>query len=262
MEAERSHAAGWPRVVLAPNPSPLTLDGTRTHLVGERTVAVVDPGPDLPAHIEALAAAIGDAALSAILVTHAHPDHAPAAAALAARFGAPVHAAAAGTLAAGDRFETDAGALVAVATPGHTPDHMAFHWPAAQAVFVGDLMLGGQETALVAPPEGDLTDYLASLERVRALDARVLVPTHGEPFTHPANALDSYVAHREARQRQVLDALSAGASSLEEVVDVVYGSALDPRLRAAAAGATRAYLDHLARAGAVRRAGSEGWERA
>src|SRR5690606_12451792 len=100
---------------------------------------------------------------------HAHADHAAGGAALAERLGAPLRGLAAGTLADGDRLETDAGALFAVATPGHTPDHVAFHWPAAGAVFVGDLMTGGLDTALVAAPEGDLGAYLASLERVRAL---------------------------------------------------------------------------------------------
>src|SRR5690606_5036745 len=128
----------------------------------------------------------------------------------------------AGTLADGDRLETDAGVLEVVATPGHTPDHVAFHWARGGAVFVGDLMLGGLETALVAAPEGDLGAYLASLERVRALGARVLYPAHGPPFADPAAALDAYARHREARLQQVLAALQRGAAGVGEIVDAVY----------------------------------------
>lgn len=262
MAAERTVGPARPRTILAPNPSPLTLDGTRTHLVGRRRVAVVDPGPDLPSHLAVIAAAVGDAEVVAILVTHDHPDHAGAAPALARRTGAPVRAAAAGTLRPGDVVATDAGELVALPTPGHTPDHVALHWPAAEAVFVGDLMLGGQDTALVAPPEGDLTTYLDSLARVRALSPRILYPAHGEPFTDPPEAIDRYVRHRERRLEQVLRALDAetAPAPLDRLVDAVYGQGLDARLREAAAGATLAYLEHLARGGRVRLA-AEGWQR-
>lgn len=252
---------GVPRFVRASNPSPLTLDGTRTWLVGRQRVAVLDPGPALPAHLEAVAAAVtGEpgAAAVAILVTHDHPDHAPGARPLSERLGAPLLSLKAGTLRAGDRVQTDAGALVAVPTPGHAPDHVAFHWPEADAVFCGDLMLGGQATALVAPPEGDLTEYLASLARLQALRPRVLYPTHGEPFTDPAAALAEYVRHREERLAQVLAALAPGEASADTILTRVYGAALDPRLRAAATGATLAYLAHLQRLGRVRRAG-ERW---
>ena len=96
-------------------------------------------------------------------------------------------------------MQTDAGELIAIATPGHTADHVAFHWPDARAVFVGDLMLGGMDTALIAPPEGDLVAYLDSLERVRALRADVHIPAHGDPFEDADAAIDRYVAHRRAR---------------------------------------------------------------
>ncbi len=250
-----------PRVLRAPNPSPLTLDGTRTYLVGTRRVAVLDPGPLLPAHLDAVAAAVGahaGARAVAILVTHDHPDHAPAAAPLAERLGAPVRSLAGGTLRPGVAVETDAGALVAIATPGHAPDHVAFHWPEADAVFCGDLMLGGEASTLVAPPDGDLTEYLASLERLRALAPKVIYPTHGEPFTDPAAAIAAYLRHREERLAQVLAALAPGEATDNTVVMRVYGAALDPRLRAAATGATRAYLAHLQRLGRVARAG-ERW---
>jgi glyoxylase-like metal-dependent hydrolase (beta-lactamase superfamily II) len=247
------------RFIRAPNASPLTLDGTRTYIVGRRRPAILDPGPALAPHLAALAAAVADAGSATILVTHNHPDHAPGAAWLAAHLGAPVRAASAGSLRPGDVVETDAGRLVAVATPGHAADHLAFHWPAADAVFCGDLMLGGQDTALVAPPGGDLTEYLASLERLRALRPALIYPTHGEPFTDADAAIARYLRHRQERQAQMLSALAPGAATADLVMGRVYGAGLDPRLRAAAAGATLTYLQHLERVGRVRRLEGGRW---
>lgn len=237
------------RALLAPNPSPLTLDGTRTWLVGRSRVAVIDPGPDDTHHRARILDEIGDGAVAAILLTHTHPDHAAGAAALARAAGAPIRSQTGGTLADGDRIATDAGELVALATPGHTPDHFAFHWPAERAVFCGDLMMGGLDTALVAAPEGDLGAYLASLERIRALAPQVIHPAHGPSFDEPLAAIDAYVAHRAAREAQVLHALEAGARDPDEVVDRVYGAALEPALRPAARAAVVAYLEHLRGAG-------------
>lgn len=239
------------RVVAAENPSPFTLDGTRTYILGRRQAAIIDPGPARPEHVAAIAATVG-AADSAIVLTHLHPDHAAAAEELAGRLGAPVLSARGGTLREGQSIPTDAGKLVAIATPGHTPDHVALHWPDGSAVFVGDLMLGGQETALVAAPEGDLGDYLDSLRRIGDLRAAVLYPAHGPPFTDPESALEHYVRHRELRQRQVLEALRSGAVTEEAVTETVYGPGLHPSLREVAQGAVVAYLHHLCRDGAVR----------
>lgn len=247
------------REVRAPNAGPLTLDGTRSYVVGRRRVVVIDPGPAARAHLEAVVAAVGGARVTAVAVTHGHPDHAEGGEALAGRLGAPLRAAVAGTLADGDVLETDAGPLIAVATPGHTPDHVAFHWPAGGAVFVGDLMLGGLDTALVAAPEGDLGAYLASLARVRALGARVLYPAHGPAFEDADAALDAYVQHRRDRERQVLAALGAGAAAPQELVEAVYGPGLAAALRGAAEGAVVAYLEHLAAAGRVVREAGGRW---
>jgi hydroxyacylglutathione hydrolase len=251
------------RTVLAPNASALTLDGTRTYLVGRDRVAVIDPGPNNRQHLDAVVDKVDDGVVVAILITHSHPDHAAGAARLARRVVAPVVAARAtigGTEILRDdaRIATDAGELIALHTPGHTPDHYAFHLPAAAAVFVGDLMLGGMDTALVAAPEGELEAYLASLERVRGLGARTLYPGHGPPFTDPAAAVDAYIRHRQEREGQVLEALRGGATSLTGVVAAVYGPGLAPRIAWAARGAVRAYLAHLESQGRVRREG-RGW---
>jgi len=217
---------------------------------------VIDPGPALPAHIDAIAGSIGEGVVEAILITHQHPDHAGAADGLAARVGAPVRGIARGTLEDGAAVFTDAGDLVALHTPGHTPDHACIHWPAARALFCGDLMMGGLDTALVAPPEGDLTLYLASLERVRALEPAVIHPAHGPSFEAPAPAIDAYVRHREERETQVLDALTDGGRTAREIAAAVYGEAVPPGLEQAATAAVRAYLDHLRSLGRVRTDGS------
>lgn len=247
------------RTVLAPNASPLTLDGTRTAVVGRARAVVIDPGSDDPGHLDAVASAVGDGVLLSVLVTHGHPDHAAGASALAERFDCPVLAGRNRTLKDGQAVETDAGPLTAVATPGHTPDHFAFHWEAERTVFCGDLMLGGQDTALIAPPEGRLGPYLASLERVRELRPQVIRPAHGPPFDDPDEALDRYVRHREHRQEQVMAALRGGVRDYDGLLDAVYGDSIQPELRRAGMAALKAYLEHLQGLGRARRVG-RGWE--
>ena len=257
------------RVLLAPNPSPMTLDGTRTFVVGSRRPAVIDPGPDDAAHLESVLEALGGTAPVAILLTHAHGDHADAAGALAARTGAPVRMRA-GALAGarvdrwleeGERIATDAGDLHAVATPGHAPEHASFLWtggPAEheRALFAGDMFMGGADTSLVAPPEGNLTDYLASLDRLEALAPSTLHPAHGPPIPDAASAIRRYRAHRAARIEQVVRALrQAGAARPAELVPRVYGPELLPALVPAAEGSLRAILAHLVAAGAARATG-------
>jgi glyoxylase-like metal-dependent hydrolase (beta-lactamase superfamily II) len=233
------------RTLLAPNPSAMTLDGTRTFIVGNRRVAIIDPGPDDPSHLARVADAAGGAE-SVVLLTHQHPDHAAGAARLADILGAEVRSRAASTLDEGDEVATDAGALRVVSTPGHSPDHVALHWPDGSAIFVGDLMMGGIDTALVAPSEGgDLRAYLASLERLRGLGARVLYPAHGPEFTEPEAAFDRYRAHRLARLEQVRSAVSAGVRHRDALVTAVYGDSVAPALRAWTRSTLEAYLDYL-----------------
>lgn len=231
--------------VLAPNASPMTFDGTRTYLIGRRRVVVLDPGSEAPVHLDAIARAVGDGECVAVVVTHSHPDHLDGARMLAERLGAPLRRLADGSIREGERLETDAGRLVALETPGHSPDHLALHWPDRDAVFCGDLMMGGADTALVAWPEGDLAAYLASLERLRRLRPRVIHPSHGPDIRRPAEAIDRYVAHRAERERQVMAALETGPPDLRYLVEAVYGESLPAAFRDIAAGAVRAYVEHL-----------------
>jgi glyoxylase-like metal-dependent hydrolase (beta-lactamase superfamily II) len=238
-------------MVLAPNPSPMTLDGTRTYIVGRDRAVIIDPGPDLPAHLDQLASAVQDADEVVVVITHYHPDHASGAAALGRRLHAPVRGGIGpGRLSEGDVVPTDAGDLHVLETPGHARGHLAFHWPAEEAIFCGDLMMGGLDTALVAAPEGNLTAYLESLERLRALAPRVIYPTHGPEFTDAGRDIARYLEHRSARERQVLAAIAAGARGVEEIAALVYG-AVDPELQEWVSATTRAYLEHLERTGKI-----------
>jgi glyoxylase-like metal-dependent hydrolase (beta-lactamase superfamily II) len=242
------------RTVLAPNPSPMTLDGTRTFVVGSRRPVVIDPGPGHPGHLQAIQQALQGVRPQAILLTHQHPDHAEAAPELARRTGAPVLAWP--ELAEGAVLETDAGRLQAVHTPGHTPDHLSFLWlreGSPDAMFVGDAFMGGFDTVMVAPPEGSLTDYLETLSVVEVLDPATLYPTHGPPISDGAAAARRYRAHRAERLAQVLAAVdSAGGARPEEMLDAIYGGSLNPELRWAAAGSIQAMLDHLTATGRLR----------
>ncbi|MGH7459252.1 MAG: MBL fold metallo-hydrolase [Longimicrobiaceae bacterium] len=235
------------RMVKAGNPSAMTLDGTRTFVVGSTQPAVIDPGPDDPAHLGAVLRLLAGVVPVVVLTTHAHPDHAAGARAISRATTAPVLHPADGELTA-----TDAGELQAVATPGHTPDHFCFLFNSSRGrvVFVGDLLMGEGYTTLVAPPEGNLHDYLASLERIRRLDPVLLLPAHGPPIRAPDKALTSYRRHREERIGQLRAVLERrpGPARPGELVDEVYGE-LDPRLRAAAVGSLEAVLAYLARSG-------------
>ena len=254
-------------MIRAPNPSPMTLDGTRSYLIGRSRPVVIDPGPADPAHLAALQAALGGNVPVAILLTHAHPDHSAAAPPLARATGAPVlmsggaitraidPAAVARWIGEGEEIETDAGTLRAIATPGHTPEHLAFFWsggtaPAGGALFVGDLLMGEGDTTLIAPPEGDLSQYLESIERVRELHPAILFPTHGDPLHDSARAVERYLVHRQERLRQVHAALAAEMSATApELVGRIYGSELPPELAGAATASVQAMLVHLEKTG-------------
>lgn len=173
------------------------------------------------------------------------------AAATRAAAGGAARAAGGGLLADGVRIETDDGHLVVVRTPGHSPDHIALHWPDASAIFCGDLMMGGLDTAVVAAPDGDIGAYLASLERLRSLRPSVIYPAHGPPFTDPDEALDRYIRHRHERLEQVRAAMAAGDDDVNSITDRIYGDSVDPGLRPFAEAAVAAYLAHLQASGRV-----------
>jgi glyoxylase-like metal-dependent hydrolase (beta-lactamase superfamily II) len=210
--------------VLAPNPGIRELEGTNTWIVGDGPSIAIDPGPDDAGHVRVVAREAGH--LAAILLTHDHPDHAPGAAALAEATGAPVYAArppdGGQRLRDGQRIVAGDMALTAVATPGHSPDHVAFFGDRHRALFTGDAVLG-RGTSVIDPPEGDLTAYLRSLQRMRELSPRVLYPGHGPVVFDGPGKLDEYVEHRAAREEQVLAALVSGPRTPEEVVPEIYG---------------------------------------
>lgn len=235
-----------PRSFLAPNASPMTMDGTITYVVGRGIVAIIDPGSADPSHLDTLADIAGEARRAVIIVTHDHPDHSTGARELAERTGAALLGGPAGPGPAdGASVETDEGELVIVRTPGHAPDHISLHWPAASAIFCGDLMMGGLDTAVVAAPEGELGAYLDSLERLRSLDASVIYPAHGPPFTNPDEAIDRYVEHRQDRLRQVQAALDDGARDITTITDRIHGGSLSSGLRPFAEAAVEAYVAYL-----------------
>jgi glyoxylase-like metal-dependent hydrolase (beta-lactamase superfamily II) len=257
------HHRNMPRIlrVLAPNPGPFTLEGTNTWIVGARPSVVIDPGPDDPGHareVQREAEPVG-----AILLTHHHPDHAPGAALLADRTGAPVLAYRPepnerklpdGTLVpAGDAT------LRAVHTPGHTPDHVVFFEPESGALFTGDAVLG-RGTSMIDPPEGDMAAYLRSLSHMLALGPRVIYPGHGPAVWAAIDKLHEYVAHRKDRERQVLAALQEGPATPEGLVPSIY-SEYPKELHPAAARSVLAHLLKLAREGRVARVGRPADER-
>jgi len=240
--------------VLADNPGIMTLDGTNTWILREPGAAravVVDPGPDLAEHIDAVVDAAGEVAL--VLFTHHHWDHTDALASIVERTGAPTRALSpdytrsADPLRDGETIEVDGLTIEVVAAPGHTRDSVAFLLPQDRALLSGDMVLG-RGTTVVAHPDGALGPYLDSLRRFRALvtDGRVdtILPGHGPVVDDPGAVLDFYLTHREERLDQVRSALAAGAVSARDVVEQVYAD-VDPILWDAAELSVRAQLEYL-----------------
>jgi glyoxylase-like metal-dependent hydrolase (beta-lactamase superfamily II) len=240
--------------VLASNPSPMTLDGTNTWLIGDPRgrVVVIDPGPDDVVHLQAVVDA-AQGHVAQILLTHGHPDHAEGAQRLHDMTGAPVraldptHTLGGEGLHAGDVVDVGDDVIHVIATPGHTADCLSFHLPRDGALLTGDTVLG-RGTTVVAWPDGDLGDYLASLaalrSRAEASDAVAILPGHGPVLADPVGVLDAYLEHRRVRLDQVRAALAAGARTPEEVVDAVYDDIPDA-VRWAALLSTRAQLAYL-----------------
>jgi len=247
--------------VLAPNPSPMTLEGTNTYLVfGGREAIAIDPGPPLAAHVDAIVAKLSarSATLAAIVLTHDHPDHAPAALLLRTRTAAPIYAHAESRLAVdhrigeGDRVTAGEAVLTAIETPGHARDHLVFSLAEERALFTGDVVVG-RGTVVIAPPNGDMRAYQATLERLRREheDARTIYGGHGEPVGDPRSKLDEYIAHRRAREHEILAQLATGEKTVPELVAEIY-RAVPVFLWPAAARQVLAHLIALEREGRVR----------
>jgi glyoxylase-like metal-dependent hydrolase (beta-lactamase superfamily II) len=249
-----------PEIIVAPNRSLMTLDGTRTYVVGHRRPVVIDPGPSIDSHVRALHDRLRGARPLAVVVTHGHADHAGAAVELARSLGSPLWmapGALSGTIpgtevdrwcADGDRLETDGGVLDVLLTPGHAPEHISLHWSgcpgsAGDSIFVGDLLLGRGDTTLIAPPEGNVSQYLASLDRLESIGAGLLYPAHGPALTDAKRAIGRYRAHRHLRIDRLRAILQEDPQpSLDLLVDRLYGEGLPNPVREAAGASIRAML--------------------
>jgi len=232
-------------VVLAPNPGPYTGPGTNTYVISsEGSAVILDPGPVIDSHVAAIERAVDRYDVLSVLVTHTHPDHAPAANLLGRRIGVPVLGFAPGpefeptsTLSDGDVVEVGDALLTAVHTPGHTDDHLCYR--IADVVFTGDHIMGGS-TVIIE----DTAAYMRSLEKVRGLRPAHLYPGHGPEIDDASAAITEYINHRIERERQVVDAIRKGASTVVDIVRVVYGD-VDEALVPAAEIQVRSQLQKL-----------------
>jgi glyoxylase-like metal-dependent hydrolase (beta-lactamase superfamily II) len=269
------------RRVTANNPGPFTFKGTGTYIVGRGEVAVIDPGPDDPAHLEAILAAVTGETVSHILITHNHADHSPLAMPLKARTGAPIYGCLepaepeddggvrmdAGrdrsftpdvSLCDGGVIEGAGWTMDAINTPGHTSNHVCFGFREENACFSGDHIMGWS-TTVITPPDGDMTAYLASLDDIRARKFDVLWPTHGPPIREVDAFIDAYIAHRQERVDQILKALASGPARINDLVPRLYAD-VDSRLHPAAARSMQAAMIHLVRRGELTSDGAPGPE--
>ena len=265
------------RRLVAPNPGPMTFTGTCTYLVGAGdTLAVIDPGPDLAGHRETIMRAAGGARIAHIVVTHTHRDHSPGARPLAALTGAEIVGCApyapareprdferAAVVASndldfapdrvlgdGEALRGDGFTLVAVATPGHTMNHLAFALPEEKALFSGDHVMAWS-TTVIAPPTGSMGTFMASLQRLQGRDDAVFWPGHGGPVRDPPRFLRALIHHRRQRDRAIRARLAAGDRTVPELVATTYET-LDASLRRAAGVTVLAHLEDLCGRGLVR----------
>ena len=264
------------RRIVARNPGPFTFKGTGTYVIGEGEVAVIDPGPDLDEHVAALLAGLAGERVTHILITHTHRDHSPAAAAVraatgAATYGFGPHAGGRRgepaieeggdwdfspdvTVHDGDAISGGGWQFEAVHTPGHTSNHLCFAMPAQGILFSGDHVMGWS-TSVIAPPDGDMSAYMASLDKLLGRSDAVYWPTHGPAITEPRAHVRAFIAHRREREAGILECLATGAERIESIVDKLYVG-LEPGLRRAAGRSVHAHLLDLALRGIVESDGS------
>lgn len=270
------------RRIVANNPSPFTFRGTNSYVVGRGEVAVIDPGPEDARHVAAILDALKGERITQIVVSHTHRDHSPGARLLREATGAPivgcgVHVAAR-ALARGETAKLDAAndldhrpdretkdgdliegpgwTLAAVATPGHTMNHLAFHLTQENALFSADHVMAWS-TTIVAPPDGAMAPYMASLEKLRARQDAVYWPGHGGPVREPQRFVRALIGHRRQREASILSRLADGARTIPELVDLNYPG-LAQKLKGAAALSTLAHLEDLADNGLVTFEGADG----
>lgn len=247
------------------NPGPFTFTGTCTYIVGRGDVAVIDPGRENDAHTQAIIDALKGERIAHIVVTHTHKDHSPGAALLAERTGAPIVGCApfvakggpetgldsahdlayapARVLKDGDRIEGDGYTLEAVETPGHASNHLCFALPQERSVFSGDHIMAWS-TSIVAPPDGNMTDYMSSLDKLRGREDALLWPGHGGPVMEPQRYMRALSAHRRQREAAIVRRLHAGDETIHDMVARIYDG-LDPRLVNAAALSVLAHMEDL-----------------
>jgi glyoxylase-like metal-dependent hydrolase (beta-lactamase superfamily II) len=268
------------RRIVADNPGPFTFKGTVSYILGRGKVAIVDPGPDDPSHVQALLDAVRGETVTHIFVTHTHRDHSPATPAIKAATGATVYAEGphrparplnAGeaprmeasndldfrpdhALADGDVVSGDGWALEAVTTPGHTANHMAFAVKGTDVMFSGDHVMGWS-TTIVAPPDGAMTDYMSSLGKLSRRREAVYLPGHGGPIREAPRFVAGLILHRKAREASILHRLAKGATDIATIVRAIY-IGLDPRLTNAAGFSVLAHMEDLVARGAVATDGS------
>lgn len=263
------------RRVLCNNPSPFTFTGTVSYIVGRGKVAIIDPGPDDAAHAQALLDAVKGETVTHIVVTHTHIDHSPNTPRIKAATGAPVYAEGVHrasrpryeseqhnpesgadrdfkpdvTVRDGDVIEGDGWRLEAVATPGHTANHMAFAWPERELTFIGDHVMGWS-TSIVAPPDGSMVDYMNSLERLTQRDERLYFSGHGPEIPDAQKFVRFLIRHRKAREVSILHRLGKGEADIPTIVRASY-IGIDPRLVRAAGYSVLAHLEDLVARGVV-----------
>jgi glyoxylase-like metal-dependent hydrolase (beta-lactamase superfamily II) len=267
------------RRIVARNPGPMTYTGSGTYIVGHGTVAVIDPGPNIDAHVQAILSATQGETISHIVITHTHRDHSPAAVPLKAASGALVVGCSAlvihddgprsdeafdqtyvpdHVLADGDAISGPDWTLAAVHTPGHTSNHNCYALVQEQALFTGDHVMGWS-TTVVSPPDGDMAAYLASLRKLLDRDETVYYPTHGKPIETPHRFVRALLAHRKLREAQILNNLKAGANTIPEMVAVLYATTAKI-LHGAAGRSMLAHLEDLSARGLVKKLPDDRYE--